>query len=152
MTPPIHVGAVLIEEWPLMTELQDLESEPYSDNWRLVKPLNGFALDRQIREAGWNFFFMAAELKVTFFGALGTEKIHSALEQILAKARHQNFNSLEVTGIAARHFLGIPYSTVSAHPRHIQQSCYLDSTRQREILQRNGEHPKPEPSWRPTTL
>ena len=72
------------------------ESEPYSGNWRLVKALDGFALDRKIRDAGWNFFFMAAEVKVMFFGALGTKKIQNALKRILAKVRDQNFNGLEV--------------------------------------------------------
>ena len=30
---------------------------------------------------------------------------------------------LEVTKIVGRHFLGVPYVTVSAHSRHMQQSC-----------------------------
>jgi hypothetical protein len=44
-----------------MTRLLGLESEPYSGNWSLVKVLGGFALDRKIHAAGWNFFFMAGE-------------------------------------------------------------------------------------------
>jgi hypothetical protein len=44
-----------------MTRLLGLESEPYSGNWSLVKVLGGFALDRKIYAAGWNFFFMAGE-------------------------------------------------------------------------------------------
>jgi hypothetical protein len=76
-------------------------------------------------------FFMAAEVKVMFFGALEAKKIQNALKRILVKVRHQNFNSLEVTGIVAKRFLGVPYVTVSAHPRHIQRSCYLDSTQKR---------------------
>src|SRR5436309_12485361 len=51
---------------------------------------------------------MAAEVKVMFFGALGTKKIHNALKRILAKVRHQSFNGLEVTGIVAKRFLGVP--------------------------------------------
>jgi len=115
------------------------ESEPYSGNWRLVKALDGFALDRKIRDAGWNFFFMAAEVKVMFFGALGTKKIQNALKRILAKVRDQNFNGLEVTGIVAKRFLGVPYATVSAHSRHIQQSCCLDSAEARRTSRRDAE-------------
>ena len=115
------------------------ESEPYSGNWRLVKALDGFALDRKVRDAGWNFFFMAAEIKVMFFGALGTKKIQNALKRILAKVTHQNFNGLEVTGIVAKRFLGVPYATVSAHSRHIQQSCCLDSAEARQTSQRDAE-------------
>jgi hypothetical protein len=131
MTPILKVGTILVEEGPLITQLLGLESEPCSGNWSVVKTLDGFALDRKIRAAGWNFFFMAAEIKVMFFGALGTKKIQSALKRILAKVRQEHFNGLEVTGIVAKRFLGVPYATVSAHSRHIQQSCYLDSAEAR---------------------
>jgi hypothetical protein len=139
MTPILKVGTILIEEGPRITQLLGLESEPCSGNWSVVKALDGFALDRKIRTAGWNFFFMAAEVKVMFFGALGTKKIHNALKRILAKVRHQSFNGLEVTGIVAKRFLGVPYATVSAHSRHIQQSCCLDSAEARQTSQRDAE-------------
>jgi hypothetical protein len=34
-------------------------------------------------------------------------------------------NSLEITQVAAKRFMGLPYVTVSAHPRHIQESMFL---------------------------
>ena len=124
MPPAVRVGAILIKESPL-THLLGLESEPYLGNWNLIKVLDGFALDRKIRTSGWNFFFMAAEEKAMFFGAPGARKIQNALKRILGKVEQQHFNSLEVTGIVARRFLGVPYTIVSAHARHAQQSCYL---------------------------
>jgi hypothetical protein len=124
MPPAVRVGAILIKESPL-THLLGLESEPYLGNWNLIKLLDGFALDRKIRTSGWNFFFMAAEEKEMFFGPPGAEKIQDALKRILRKVEQQHFNSLEVTGIVARRFLGVPYTIVSAHARHAQQSCYL---------------------------
>jgi hypothetical protein len=138
MTSTLKVGTVLIEEGPLITQLFGLESEPCSGNWSVVKTLDSFALDRKIRAAGWNFFFMAAEIKVMFFGALGTKKIQNALKRILAKVRDQNFNGLEVTGIVAKRFLGVPYATVSAHSRHIQQSCCLDGAEARRTSRRDA--------------
>jgi hypothetical protein len=110
-----------------MTKLFGIESEPYSGSWSVVKALNGFGLERKVHAAGWNFFFMAAEVHVMFLGARGADKIHSALTRILGKVRGQDFNCLEVTEIIAKRFLGVPYTRVSAHSRHIQQSCYLDS-------------------------
>jgi hypothetical protein len=139
MLPTVQVGTILIEEQPLIAQVLGLESEPYSGGWSVVKALDGFALDRKIHAAGWNFFFMAAEVKVMFFGALGAKKIQNALKRILVKVRHQNFNSLEITGIVAKRFLGVPYATVSAHSRHIQQSCYLDSAEERRASQRDAE-------------
>jgi hypothetical protein len=127
MPPTVQVGDILIEPWPAMTKLFGIESEPYSGSWNVVKALNGVALDRKVHAAGWNFFFMAAEIKVMFFGARGADKVHSALTRILGKLRGHDFNCLEVTGIVAKRFLGMPYTLVSAHSRHIQQSVYMDS-------------------------
>jgi len=139
MTPTLKVGTILIEERPLITQLLGLKSEPCSGNWSVVKALDSLALDRKIHAAGWNFFFMAAEVRVMFFGALGTKKIQNALKRILAKVGHLNFNGLEVTGIVAKRFLGVPYATVSAHSRHIQQSCSLDSAEARRTSQHDAE-------------
>src|SRR6266536_1738946 len=91
---------------------------------------------------GWNFFVMAAEVKVMFFGAPTTAKIKNALHRILAKVRLHNFNCLEVTGIVANHLFGVPYTTVSAHSRHIQQSCYLDGAEERWASQHNAASAK----------
>jgi hypothetical protein len=125
MPQEVRVGTILMSECP---QLLGLESEPYSGDWRVVKTLDGSALDRKIRAAGWNFFFIASEVKVMFFGALGAKKIQHALNRILGKVSQQHFNGLEVTGIVAKRFLGLPYAIVSAHSRHVQQSCYLDGS------------------------
>ena len=133
------VGAILIEDWPMATQFLGLESEPYSEKWSLVKVLDGFALDRKIHAAGWNFFFMATQVKAMFFGALAAKKIQNALKRILGKVKRQHFNALEVTEIVAKRFLGVPYSIVSAHSRHVQQSCYLDSTEARRTSHQDAE-------------
>ena len=137
MLPIVKVGTILIEGWPPVADLSGLESEPYSGKWRLVKVLDGFALDRNIRAAGWNLFFMASEVKAMFFGNLGAKKIQNALTRILGKVKPLGFNGLEVTGIVAKRFLGVPYAIVSAHSRHVQRSCYLDSAETRRSSQRD---------------
>jgi len=140
MTPSVQVGTILIGEYsPRMAEVLALESEPYFENWSMVKAHDGFTLDDKIHAAGWNFFFLAAEVKVMFFGAIGATKIREALRRILRKVKPHNFNCLEVTGIVARRFLGVPYATVSAHSRHIQQSCQLDSIDSRRNGRRDAE-------------
>ncbi len=130
MPQEIHVGTILMSEYP---EVLGLESEPYAGQWRVVQTLDGFALDRKIRTAGWNFFFIASQVKAVFLGALGAKKIQDALHRILGKADGQHFNGLEVTGIVAKRFLGVPYGVVSAHPRHAQQSCYLEGAEARRL-------------------
>ena len=131
----VQVGTILMSQWP---PLFGLESESYSGHWSLVKALDGFALDRKIRAAGWNFFFIASEVKVMFLGSLGAKKIEHALRRILGKVSRQHFNGLEVTGIVAKRFLGLPYVIVSAHSRHVQQSCYLDDAEARQSAEQDA--------------
>jgi hypothetical protein len=82
---------------------------------------------------------MATEVKAMFFGSLSATKNQSALKRILAKVKLQHFNGLEVTEIVARHFLGVPYVTMSAHSRHLQHSCNLDSAEARQTSQDSAE-------------
>src|SRR5216684_5142022 len=131
MTPRIQVGTILIEDRPLVTRILDVESESYSGNWNVVKAIDGFALDRKIHAAGWNFFFMAEEVKATVFGSLAAKSIQKALKRICLKVRRQGIESFPVTKMVENRFLGVPYITVYAHPRHIQQASLLDSAKLR---------------------
>jgi len=135
----IQVGTILMKDWPGMPKLAGFETEPGWAQWNIVKVPDAFTLDRKIHAAGWNFFFMAAEVKAIFFGSLTAAKVQSALKRILAKVKPQPFNGLEVTAIVTRHFLGVPYVTVSAHSRHMQHSCNLDGTDARQTSQDNAE-------------
>jgi hypothetical protein len=128
----IQVGTILMKEWPGMPQFLGFEPEPVLGEWTTVKTPDAFTLDRKIHAAGWNFFFMAAEVEAMFFGSLRASTVQSALKRILAKVKQQHFNGLEVTAIVARHFLGLPYVTVSAHSRHLQHSSNLDSAEIRQ--------------------
>ena len=139
MTATVQVGTILIEDHALITHTLGLQSESYSAHWCVVNALDGLALDRKIHAAGWNFFFMAAEAKVMFFGAIGAKNIQNAIKRMLEKLKPMNFNCLEVTRIVAKRFLGVPYAVVLAHSRHIQQSCYLDGADERRTSQRDAE-------------
>ena len=140
MTHEVSVGTVLMTEWPQFLGLRSagLEDEKSYGRWSVVKALDGFAFDRTIRAAGWHFFFIAAEVKVMFFGAIGAEKVRRALQQILAKVKPEHYNGVEVTGIVAKRFLGLNYAVVSAHSRHLQRGCYLDGAHARLVAERDA--------------
>jgi len=122
-----------------MAQRLAIETDPYVGNWSIVRSLGGFALDRSIRAAGWNFFYMAGEVKAMFFGVVGEQNIRKALKRILGKMSDHNFNCLEVTGIVGKHFAGVPYTLISANWRHIQKSCRLDDALQRRADQTGAE-------------
>jgi hypothetical protein len=135
----VKAGAILVKESSLMAQCLGLETEPCCGAWRLVKAQDGFAVERKVRAAGWSFFFMAAEVKEMFFGAPAAKKIQKALQGILEKLGEQDFNSLEITGIVAKRFMGVSYAVVSAHARHLQQGCYLESAEARRAAMRPSE-------------
>ena len=125
MADQIRVGTIFIEEGTTLPDSLKFESEPYSTNgWRSVKNLNGYEFDRRLRAVGWNLFHLA-QIKASVFGFDREKAARRALNRVLANVKSDNFNSLEISQVAAKRFLGLPYVTVSAHARHIQESMFL---------------------------
>jgi hypothetical protein len=139
MRSEIQVGSILIDDRPMIARALALETEPYLRNWSLVRSPEGRALDRKARSAGWGFFFMAREVRAGFLGGTTAANIRKALMRIVARKPARSFNCLEVTGIKTRRFAAMPYTTVSAHWRHIQPGYRLDSLQQRRTEQRDAE-------------
>ena len=102
-----------------------VETELYLHGWEIIKNSDADALDRDIRRADWNFFFLAASIHATALGYRRESTVRRALERVLAKAEPSEFNCLEITEVSAKQFLGFPYVHVSAHSRHIQRSPFL---------------------------
>jgi hypothetical protein len=119
------VGTALIRENTLLPAGFVLETEDVSPGWRAVRNLNGYELDRTIQKAHWNFFYLAGEVRTIAFGRENQRTVSRAVRQVLAKLKKKNFNSLEITGFIAKRFLGIPFVSLSAHSRHLQESLYL---------------------------
>jgi len=136
MTDEIKTGTVLIKDGALLPEALQMESEPCVPGWRLVKNLDGYALDRKVHEAGWTFFFLAGEIRTIAFGADEQWTVRRAIKRILANPRSKQFNSLEITRVASKRFLGLPYMSVGAHSRHIQEGLVLLSA---ERMQKTAE-------------
>jgi hypothetical protein len=115
------------EETPLPMNCA-IESEAFVPGWRVVRNLDRSAVAADIEAAQWHFFYLTGEAKVTVFGRKRSANVRRAVKFILSKQAMQEFNSLEVTNIAPRHFLGIPFLRVTARSRHIQQRMSLIPT------------------------
>jgi hypothetical protein len=112
------------EDTPLPANLP-IESEAFLPGWRAVRNLDGCELGRKIAEAKWYFFFLADEIGAISFGREGLGTLRRAVKRILAKQEGQQFNSLEITKVVSKRFLGIPFIGVTAHFRHIQRGIGL---------------------------
>ena len=128
MAHEITTGTILIKDGTLLPEELKFESEPCVPGWWLVKDFDGYKLDREIRKTGWTFFCLAREIKATVFGIDKQKMVLKAIERILANPKSEKFNSLEITRVASAgsgRFPLVGYVTVSAQPRHIQESLFL---------------------------
>jgi hypothetical protein len=118
-------GTVLIRESALLPAGLALKSEAFLPGWRIVSDIDAFELSRQIDEAHWTFFYLAGEMKAIVFGREQPRALRNALKRILAKRKTLEHNSLQITSVVSKTFLGIPFLTVKAVSRHVRESLYL---------------------------
>jgi hypothetical protein len=121
----IKAGTILIKDGTIFPEALRLESTLYSAGWRTVTGLDGYAVDRKTRQAGWNLFSLAGENRASVLGGEGQNTVRRAIRKILAGIRPEKFNALEITRIVFKHFLGFPYTTVSYQQRNMQEGIFL---------------------------
>jgi hypothetical protein len=127
MTDAVKTGTILIERGASMPESLRLEGKSYAGGWRSVGNLDLNELDTAINKAGWTFFFMAGEIKITAFGFDKEQAVRRAVKRVITNVESHNCNCVEITDVSAKSFLGMPYVNVTAHSRHIQKSSAFAS-------------------------
>jgi len=125
MSDTNSAGTILIKEDTCLPANLSIESETFLPRWRVVKSLDRSALARNIEGVNWNFFYLAGEIRATVLGRNQPGTLRRAVKCVLAKQEGQKFNSLEITKVVSKRFLGIPFMRVTAHSRHIQQCIGL---------------------------
>jgi hypothetical protein len=111
----------------------EIETTEYSHDWEVVTDSN---IDERLRLFGWNLFFIADAVKTTCL-VVGDASLRRGLNRLLKQIRPLNMNSLRVTNVASKDFMGFHYQVILAHPCHIQQGCFLQNadTRKENISQ-----------------
>jgi hypothetical protein len=120
MTDAIAAGSILIEAGAHLPDSLLLPGEPGSNGWTALNGARS-AFEKDIRAAGWTFFFMAGEIQATVFGFDRQKTLRTALQRLIAKVKSRECNGIEITRVTGKSFLKVPYVTVSAHPRHLQK-------------------------------
>jgi hypothetical protein len=120
MTDAIAAGTLLVDERACLPRSLALRSESSAPGWAAARGSRP-EFEKAIEEAGWTYFFMAEEMKATVFGFDRQKAMRAALKRLIADVKSQHCNSIEITRVAGDSFLGLPYVSVSAHPRHIQE-------------------------------
>ena len=81
-------------------------------------------IEKYEKRDGISFYF-AGENKVTVSGRECEQTMRKAIERILASLKAEKTNSFEITRVALRSFLGMPFTSVFFHVRNIQKSMFL---------------------------
>jgi len=72
-------------------------------------------------ETGLDLLFMANVIRKSALGFDRDKGISAALKRVMARVREEGSNCLQIAAVESHSFFGIPYVSVSAHPRHIQK-------------------------------
>jgi predicted amino acid-binding ACT domain protein len=118
-------GTIFIREDTPLPENVSIESEAFLPGWRVVRNLDRSTLARNIESTKWFFFYLAGAMRATVLGRDRPGTLRRAVKRVLAKQEGRKFNSLEITKVVLKRFLGIPFMSVTAHSRHIQQGIAL---------------------------
>ena len=130
MLSPLKIGTVLLQAGTFIPDSVCVQTEPFCPGWQAITNVNGDDLDRQIRDKGWNFFFMCDALQGTSWAGSGVA-VRSAAIRVLRKTKATKLNGLEITGIHERRFLGFRHVVVTGHSRHVQKSMELQNIAER---------------------
>jgi hypothetical protein len=126
MSNQIQPGTMMVYQAPNLQSFA-LESTPYFRNWSSLGTAESSGLGAKVRDGGWNLFFIAGEFNAMVPAWGGSDTLRRGVKRLLARTRLQHFNCLEVTDIRRKYFLGIPYLSISANPRHIQLGSRIES-------------------------
>lgn len=121
----VIAGTILIRRGTELPPGLHVKTTEYSQDWEVVDDSDN--LDVLLRGAGWNLFFIAGALRSISLGT-GEPSMRKGVNRLLKQIRPLNLNSMRVTHIASKTFLGIRYQVLFAHPSHIQQSRFLVRT------------------------
>src|SRR5258705_11199423 len=123
-------GTILIRDNTLLPPGLAVESESFLPGWRVARNLDGYGLARKIEEAKWNYFYLAGVTRTMVLGREGPKTMRKAVRRSLPRLDRLKFNSLEITNVVLKRFLGIPLTSVAIHSRHIQEAISLGPTKE----------------------
>jgi len=119
MTDEIKVGTVLIKEGTRLPARLRLESDTFSNGWRVIKKLDGRGFSRKISEQGWACVHVAEEIRTTALGFDTRRTVRRATHRSFAKRKSARFSCLEITQVTIERIFGLVYVMVAARPRLI---------------------------------
>jgi hypothetical protein len=120
----IKPGSLFIERNVPRPECFHVADDSHPNAWIVVHyNLTPHELEKELSRFGWTFFYMANVIRRSAFGFDREKSAYAALKRVITSVREEGCNCLQIEAVETHSFLGIPYISVSAHPRHIQKGA-----------------------------
>lgn len=118
--PTIKRGSLLLAAGTPLPPSVSLESHLCTSGWHLLKSVTPQEMKELMTQAGWNFFYIATELRTTVWGWNKGGALRKALRRITTRTEAAEYNCLEIKEVDARRFLGLSFVRLTARSRQIQ--------------------------------
>lgn len=96
------------------------ENAAFLPGWRVVRNFDNYALRQKIRESNWRFLQLRGGKEARVTGRARQQILRKGVAQILADLKGRNFNSLEITVLDSKSFLGVMVLNIAVNLRHFQ--------------------------------
>jgi hypothetical protein len=125
MESRIMVGTIILRDDLAFPKSIAIQSAAYCAGWLRIKEMSTTVLDRTLRSAGWNRFYIAGAMRTLELGNGKDACVRRGIARLAARAKASNFNCLQVTGVTQKSSFGIPFVSFSANACHIQEGTAL---------------------------
>ncbi|MGC2769283.1 MAG: hypothetical protein WB607_27540 [Candidatus Acidiferrum sp.] len=98
------------------------ESEAFLPGWRVVKNFDSYALRRKIRETNWSFLQLRGGKETKGMGRARKDILRRGVAGLVSEFRGRTFNSMEITVLVSRRFLGLMFLNIAVNLRHFQHN------------------------------
>jgi hypothetical protein len=98
------------------------ENAAFLPGWRVVKNFDHYALRQRIWQANWRFLQLHGGKETRAMGLGRLEVLRRGVARMLADLKGRKFNSLEITVLASKSFLGVMFLNIAVNLRHFQRN------------------------------
>src|SRR5579872_4283598 len=117
----IAPGTILMREDTRLPASVRLSRRPTWNGWIAIKSLDPRGLEMQLKDVGWTFRFIAGSVRKGAFGFDSETRLDRAMTRAIKVAQADDCNCVEFDQMTDTSILGVPYTSVSVHSRHIQE-------------------------------
>jgi hypothetical protein len=96
------------------------ENASFLPGWRVVRNFDNYALRQKLRDTNWCLLQLRGRKETRVRGRARPEMLRRGVAQVLSDWKGRKFNSLEITVLGSKSFLGVIFLNIAVNLRHFQ--------------------------------